>query len=281
MASICAFKTAGGESGQWITGSVDCPACGPSTTVTRTVTCEKNGSEVSESECSGDKPSTSYTCPEEDPCPGWAPDLDGYVVHEDYDCDSDGDYLHGDSSWDSDMTGEQCSEKCDAASSCSGFVWRSADNGKCKFYADVITTSEDSGRFCAIKEGSDSNPDPVEACKYILNADNCGPQYSEAYCSTKELPYCNPDNGWCGDTQAHKEAGGDDYEFMELPLSCRESMVPEITGYSVHEDMDCDGDGTYLNDDSTWDEGVTPETCATKCTDAGDSCTGYIWRDYR
>merc|ERR1712086_911884 len=39
----------------------------------------------------------------------------------------------------------------------------------------------------------------------------CGPLFKKQYCSAKDGPWCNTNNGWCGNTQAHYQLGGQDY----------------------------------------------------------------------
>jgi len=72
----------------------------------------------------------------------------------------------------------------------------------------------------------------------ILNYDTnnpgrCGPQFRGHRCN-KHLKsyalYCNTDNGWCGDTDAHKNAQSTDiYDFE--PTSCKEAY--DSGGYSA------------------------------------------------
>merc|ERR1711935_1153750 len=45
----------------------------------------------------------------------------------------------------------------------------------------------------------------------------CGPLFKKQYCSAKDGPWCNTNNGWCGNTQAHYQLGGQDYNVENIP----------------------------------------------------------------
>ena len=51
----------------------------------------------------------------------------------------------------------------------------------------------------------------------------CGPKFNNQFCSGNSYHiYCNEDNGWCGDTQAHRNAqASTKYDARSLPTICR------------------------------------------------------------
>jgi hypothetical protein len=80
----------------------------------------------------------------------------------------------------------------------------------------------------------DQNLNPQYTCPLLENAqDNtrCGPHYSHRKCGGGgDLPepawalYCNEDNGWCGDTVAHKNAQASntyDFVYPTTPTRCK------------------------------------------------------------
>eukprot|EP00494_Astrolonche_serrata_P033304 UN33573 len=110
--------------------------------------------------------------------------LDGYYdIHNDKDCDG-GEYLDGNSTWFENQTVQQCQIYCGQEADCSGFVWKSENNGKCKYYTGDLTVSDDSGKKCVIKKTQNI---PIQECDQALNNDEgqqegkCGENYNNTY----------------------------------------------------------------------------------------------------
>jgi len=84
---------------------------------------------------------------------------------------------------------------------------------------------------------SDTTPEPVTtlpptsapstACPPINPHGRCGPIYGGASCATDAHPYCNESNGWCGSTDAHRDAQlSTAYDKASIPAECFQTEVP-------------------------------------------------------
>merc|ERR1712150_136975 len=100
---------------------------------------------------------------------------------------------------------------------------------------------------------------PISATEGDYVKGRCGPLFSgrRCDCSGWEI-YCNTDNGWCGETDAHKDAqAGDQYD-------CRPSgRCGPLFG---DRSCDCSGWEIYCNTDNGW----CGDTDAHKNAQAGD-----------
>lgn len=45
----------------------------------------------------------------------------------------------------------------------------------------------------------------------------CGPRHNKAFCIQDNYPWCNTDNGWCGNTDDHYKLGTNDYDLDKIP----------------------------------------------------------------
>lgn len=56
------------------------------------------------------------------------------------------------------------------------------------------------------------------SCPPTREDERCGPLYEGAACPTAMYPYCNEENGWCGITDAHRDAQSSTaYDFCIAP----------------------------------------------------------------
>ena len=58
----------------------------------------------------------------------------------------------------------------------------------------------------------------------VSSGSRCGPDYGGGRCNKTVHPdaiYCNSENGWCGNTDAHKDAQPDEDIYDWQPTSCR------------------------------------------------------------
>jgi len=132
---------------------------------------------------------------------------------------------------------EQTAIECKANSQCKGFSvttgdvndWiksRGGGLGKpwCLKRALYSKRADDNHAFCVKK-------DVGQAC----NPGRCGPKYSGCKCDLPTRRYCNENNGWCGNTDAHKNAqASEKYDFDGPEHDCMdgyEKKVGDISGF--------------------------------------------------
>merc|ERR1719419_1212124 len=78
------------------------------------------------------------------------PAVDGFATSCETNCNGDA-YYNGNSVWTEGVTVQDCASLC--TDGCTGFVWRIANGGKCKFYGGAIAVSDMLGesRQCVVK----------------------------------------------------------------------------------------------------------------------------------
>ena len=123
-------------------------------------------------------------------------------------------------------------------------------------------------------------------------ADCCGPLFDELNCRTKTTPFCNEINGYCGDSEKHRDAQvSTQYDWREeesatsQPLTTPEDTGPPTKGAGVgagaveeNTDRGSDAGNTAANGTSGAGAGTsTGNTNGTARTDiSGESLAGII-----
>jgi hypothetical protein len=115
--------------------------------------------------------------------------------------------------------------------------------GSCKGYCEshgqhCARAWNDDGNTCtdkrAIKSCNDTHGNDLicscvrpDSCPSISTNGRCGPLYNNTVCGGRPWAiYCNTQNGWCGNSSAHKHAQpGNKYDNAVIPSRCRKKIA--------------------------------------------------------
>merc|ERR1712062_453198 len=115
--------------------------------------------------------------------------------------------------------GSAINEKWDSYDRLKG-CWIYEGNSNIGFNSNMFSTTDwnDMDSLCICNSGS------IAVCPLLAVNGRCGPKFEDRVCSTLYKSYglyCNEDNGWCGETPAHRDAqASTKYDESSIPEDC-------------------------------------------------------------